>query len=119
MRTRLNKINEAEAFLREGLRANPGDAELLFELGRIYFENHHDASRARNVWELALHNWKHQPDDPAGGSIFLRAQILGNLAKLEEQEHQYQRAIEYLTDLKVISPNKGSLQKWIDELRKR
>src|SRR5881396_535053 len=58
LRSKLNKVNEAEQFLREGLQANPGDCEILFELGRIYFENRHDPVRARNLWELAARNWR-------------------------------------------------------------
>ena len=34
LRSQLDKPNEAEQFLREGLRANPGHPEMLFELGR-------------------------------------------------------------------------------------
>jgi len=38
MRRHLNRPREAEAFLREGLRNNPGSYEILFELGRLYHE---------------------------------------------------------------------------------
>ena len=48
----LGKVKEAEDFLREGLRNNPDSYEILFELGRLYYENNHDPARARNVWEL-------------------------------------------------------------------
>ena len=50
----LDQPREAESFLREGLRANPGNYEILFGLGRIYYDNYHDNNRARNVWQLAL-----------------------------------------------------------------
>lgn len=43
---------EAEQFLREGLRANPGSAEIIFELGRCRADAK-DPERARNLWELA------------------------------------------------------------------
>ena len=63
MRTRLGKVTEAEQFLREGLQANPEDSELLFELGKVYFENRKNLPRARNVWELALKKWQRKEGD--------------------------------------------------------
>ena len=47
------------------------------------------------------------------------AQILGNLAKLEEEQQNYSKAVEYLALLKQVSPNKDFIQKWIDELHAR
>ncbi len=50
LRSKLNKVPEAEQVLREGLRHNPDDPQLLFELGRIYFENYHNsAQRAKHL----------------------------------------------------------------------
>src|ERR1700734_1300371 len=60
LRTKLNQVAEAEQVLREGLRNNPNDPQLLFELGRIYDENYHDVARARNIWEAALRSWARQ-----------------------------------------------------------
>jgi len=117
LRSRLNKINEAEQFLREGLRSNPGHPEILLELGRIYKENRNDPARARNLWELGLRNWREKESTKADPSMFTYAQLLGNLATLEEQQQNYSKAIEYLTNLKPISPNKDSIQKWIDDLK--
>src|ERR1700733_12505982 len=39
LRQRMNKTDEAEQVLREGLRNNPDSCELLFELGRLYHES--------------------------------------------------------------------------------
>src|SRR5262249_26431704 len=78
LRSTLSKVTEAEGFLRPGLQANPGDCEILFELGRIYDENRQDPIRARNVWELALKNWReHQAHQPEP-DLLLCAQILGH-----------------------------------------
>lgn len=55
LRRKMGKVDEAEEFLRQGLRANPGNASLLFELGRIYKEDRKDPNHARNVWELGVH----------------------------------------------------------------
>ena len=60
LRTRMDKVAEGEQVLREGLRHNPDNPQLLYELGRVYFENYHDLQRARNIWEAALRNWQEQ-----------------------------------------------------------
>jgi len=117
LRGALGKAEEAEQFLRMGLRANPGDYELLFELGRIYNEDRKDPSRARNVWELGLKNWRQREPGKEQPNIFLGAQLLGQLAALEEKQEHYARTIEHLTELKRISPNKEYIQRWIDEIR--
>src|SRR5438105_2394938 len=57
---KLGKAREAEQFLREGLRVNPTSYELLFELGRIAYEDEHEVGRARNLWTLALRRWQEQ-----------------------------------------------------------
>jgi tetratricopeptide (TPR) repeat protein len=117
LRQALNKVDEAEQFLREGLQANPGNYEILFELGRIYYEHRNDPTRAHNVWELALQNWKKYESDKAEPNILLHAQILAHLAKLEEREENYPKALEHLAELQTISPNKDSIQSWMDEIK--
>ena len=57
LRTSIHNPKEAEAFLRDGLRNNPDDCEILFELGRLYNEDYHDTNRARNVLMAALRCW--------------------------------------------------------------
>ncbi|MEY2409142.1 MAG: hypothetical protein QOF48_1812 [Verrucomicrobiota bacterium] len=116
LRGALNKPDEAERFLREGLQANPGNPELLFELGRVHLESRQDPGRARNIWEMALRQWNEREAVLPNPNIFLRAQILGQLAVLEEKQTNFQRAIEYLTLLKAVSPNKDAIQKWIDDV---
>ena len=54
LRNRMHKVNEAEQFLREGLRANPGNASILYELGQLYFESRNDPDQARNLYLAAL-----------------------------------------------------------------
>ncbi len=119
LRTQLGKFTEAEQFLRQGLQANPENYEILFELGRIYRENRHDASRARNVWELALKHWRKQESGKPQPNIFLEAQILGNLARLEEEQSNFAKAVEYLRALVVISPDKEAIRRWIGDLQKK
>ncbi len=117
LRTKLGQVNEAESFLREGLQSNPGDYELLFELGRIFHENRKDMNRARNVFELALKNWREREAAKPEPNIFLYLQILNQLALLEREQQNYPRAIEYYSALKEVSPNKASIQDWIDYLK--
>jgi tetratricopeptide (TPR) repeat protein len=116
LRSVLQKVDEAEQFLREGLRHNPGNYELLFELGRLYNEDRANPERARNLWELALRNWRDRESGKPDPNIFPYAQILGQLATLEEKQQNYPAALAYLASLKVVSPYKASLQKWIADL---
>ncbi len=117
LRIRLGKTDEAEHFLREGLQTNPGNFEILLELGRIYSEDRKDPARARNAWELGLSNWREKEKNKADPNIFAYAQILGSLATLEEREQNYAKAVEYLTLLEQVSPHKESIQKWINDLK--
>jgi len=112
LRSKLGKVDEAERFLREGLRENPGDYEILFELGRIASENRQDPTRARNLWELALRRWDEKNAGQTDPEILVHAQILSHLAKLEEDAKNYARVLEYLKALHRISPFKESVQKW-------
>jgi tetratricopeptide (TPR) repeat protein len=119
LRSKLGKIDEAERFLREGLQANPGDFEILYELGRIYSENRKDKDRARNVWELALQNWRQREPAKAQPNLLAYAQILNSLATLEWYENHFDRSIQHLEALKAVSGNKQTIQKWIDEARSK
>ncbi len=119
LRTRLGKVNEAEEFLREGLQHNPGDPGILWELGQMYNQSRNDPEHAGNVWELGLRNWREKESAKAEPNLLLYAQLLGNLAKLEENRKHYSKAIDYLTQLQEVSPNKASLQKWIEELKRK
>lgn len=119
LRVRLGKVQEAEAFLREGLRNNPDSYEILFELGRLYRENRHDVARARNVWELALARWsavntrKKEPDLKGLHDIAIP------LARLEEEAGNLQRALGLLELAKKASPHPETLQAQIEALQKQ
>ena len=117
LRTYLEKVDEAEKFLREGLRNNPGNPDLLFELGRIFKENRNDVARARNVWEIGARSWEKTEANKVDPPLLVYAQLLGNLAKLEEEQQNWQAAVAHLTKLITISPNKAHIEKWIAELR--
>lgn len=119
LRSRLGKVNDAEQFLRQGLQANPNSYEILFELGRLYSENHHDKNRARNLWELALRRWQEQEPGKKEPDTFALAEITTSLARLEEDEGNLQKAIKYLETAKSASPRPDVLQKQIDELKQK
>jgi tetratricopeptide (TPR) repeat protein len=127
LRTRLNQVAEAEQVLREGLRHNPNNPQLLFELGRIYFDNYHDLTRARFIWEAALRSWARvAPGAPQSERLkatndnfddrFLFEQLQTNLAQLEEKSGHLDAAIARWEQVKLASPKPDQIQKHIDEL---
>jgi tetratricopeptide (TPR) repeat protein len=115
----LHKVAEAEQFLREGLRENPKSYEILFSLGRIYYNQDHDAARARNVWELALRSWSEQEATRKEPNKFALEEIVVNLGRLEEDQGNFSDAIRYYEQAKTLSPNPAALQKQIDDLKKK
>jgi tetratricopeptide (TPR) repeat protein len=119
LRDSLGRVDEAEQFLRDGLRANPGHPELLFELGRIFREARKDHDRARNVWELALRKWRQLDAATREDQRFLHAQMLGQLADLEHNAGRYAEAAVYWRELLPLSPYKDSIQKWLTEAESR
>jgi hypothetical protein len=116
LRNRMHKVNEAEQFLRDGLRANPGSAAILFELGQLYFESRHDPVHARNLYLAALDSWGKENSGKTDQDKFLFGHITGALAKLEEQQGNIPQAIGYLQLLKKVSPIPDAIQKQIDDL---
>lgn len=113
---RLNEPDQAERLLRQGLRANPNSPELLNELARIFYEIRHDPARAKNVWTLALRRW-HEVDEPKEKpNQLLHLQILGGLARIENEAGNYGKVIEYLKEMKTASPSPEAIQKQIDAL---
>jgi len=115
----LGKIKEAERFLREGLLKNPESYDILLELGRLYYENNHDAARARKIWDLALRRWGEQAALSKEPDLLKLDQIAVNLAHLEEVEGNFARSIQLLELSKKGSPHPEGLQKQIDELKQK
>ncbi|MDB6121508.1 MAG: hypothetical protein JWQ71_501 [Pedosphaera sp.] len=119
LRSKLGKPAEAEDFLREGLRANPNSYEILYELGLLYYENHHDLVRSVNLWELALRRWNDQ--DKAGKKPLEISynEITTRLAQVEEEQGNLRQALYYRELEKKASPIPDAVQKQIDELKQR
>ena len=117
LRTSLGKTNEAKQYLREGLRANPQSYEILIELGRLYFENYHDANRARNVWELAYRRWREREASQIEPNYVPFGAITEFLGNLERHEGHYAEAIQWIELAKTHSPHPEAMQLQIDALR--
>ena len=117
LRNRMNRVEEAEKFLREGLRHNPQSYAILFELGRIADENRNDPDRARRIWELALRRWTETESKKEEPDRFGLSQITMGLGGLAEREKKADEAIHYFTILKRVSPNPEGIQKRIDALK--
>jgi tetratricopeptide (TPR) repeat protein len=114
----LHKDDEAEQFLREGLRQNPHSYEIMLELGRGYFEKR-DYERARNVLEMGLQKWREQqnPKPDKEKDMFSLEQIANYLARVEDRGGNRDRVIHWLELLKKISPTPEEIDKRIAEIR--
>jgi tetratricopeptide (TPR) repeat protein len=117
LRREMGKTDEAEQFLRRGLRANPESHELLFELGRLYYENRQDLPRARNIWKLALARWERKEGGQKEPDWLAYDRITVALAHLEREEGNYLEAIKWFEATKAHSPHPEELQKQIDALK--
>jgi hypothetical protein len=128
LRTDLNQASEAEHVLRGGLRENPGNPQLLFELGRIYFEDYHDPARARSIYEAGVRSWTLEKpkipmvvrlkyDNSTFDDRFVFEQLEVHLAQLEGSLGNREAAIVHLEQAKLASPDSDALQKMIDQLK--
>jgi tetratricopeptide (TPR) repeat protein len=115
----LGKIKEAERFLREGLLNNPDSYDILFDLGRLYYESNHDAARARKIWDLALRRWSEQEAANKKPDLLKLDDIAVNLSHLEQTEGNLARAVQLLELAKKASPHPDVLQQQIDELKQK
>lgn len=118
LRTRMHKVAEADAFLHEGLRNNPGSYDILFELGRLYYEDYHDTNRARNVWELAVRKWLALPPQVQNENKLIFEQIAAHLGQLEKDTGNLARAIDWFQAAQKVSLIPGALQGQIDAIKK-
>ena len=117
LRQKLNKPGEAEEFLRLGLRNNPDSYEILFELGVLTNESKKNPVVARRLWELALERWDKQKKERLKPDELVRMEILGQLAKSEDQSGHYDQAIAWLKKLKIASPCPDAVDKLIETVK--
>ena len=130
LRSDLNQTSEAEHVLRTGLRYNPGNPQLLFDLGRIYFENYHDTPQARKIWEAGVQSWAlEKPGVPKSERLkyeestfddrYVFEELQVHLAQLEGSVGNTGAAIEHLQQAELASPKTPELQKMIEELKNK
>jgi tetratricopeptide (TPR) repeat protein len=114
----LKKFDDAEQFLREGLRHNPESYEIMLELGRGYVQKR-DNERARNVLEMAIRRWREQENAKPveEQNRFVVGQILNNLALVEDRSGNTEQAVQWLQIVRKISPYPEQIDKRIAELR--
>jgi len=124
LRNRLHQSQEAEDFVRDGLKYNPRSPDLLFALGQIYLEDRKEYPRAKNLFLAALKCW-HERDDSKpeksdnGGDVkdyFLLENIFDGLVQTEISAGDFNQALDYMKQLKTIAADPAAVQKRIDEL---
>lgn len=121
LRVVLHKPDEAREFLFEGLRANPGNPELLFDLGRLYEESYLDTNRAVNVWKAALRSWQGESEQLKTNTLsqFQCDEITVSLARAEENQGHFPEAIHFFEIAKTVSPTPEDIQPEIDRIRQK
>lgn len=117
LRRDLQQPEQAELVLREGLRNNPTNHELLFEMGLLYKENKQDHERARNLWLAAIKCWEQQSEEARQDDGRTLSKIASNLGKLEDEDGNYEQAIKDFELAKPYSPQPEAIQDWIDRIR--
>jgi len=130
LRTTLHDPSEAEQVLREGLRNNPGNPQLLFELGRIYSDDYYKPAQARSIWEAGVRTWESEkPGVPKSERLqvsnenfddrYVYEELQEHLAQLEQKAGNYSAALAHLQEAQQASPKPADLQKQIDDLKQK
>jgi tetratricopeptide (TPR) repeat protein len=117
LRTTLNQPDEAERFLREGLRANTNSYELLLELGYVYDYNRKNFRVARHLFEEALQKWQEQDAAGLQPPPKARVEILDGLVRADEDDNDLRQLLVDLEALKAVSPHPDAIDKTIQETR--
>jgi|ERR1700722_562320 len=117
LRTSLNKPDEAEQFLREGLRANPDSYEILLELGRVYLYNRTNTFVARNIFMLARQKWRKQDAAKAKPDPHAYEEILGEIVRVDRAQGNLNQQLADMEELVTVARAKETLQHQIYELK--
>jgi len=117
LRTALNKPDEAERFLRRGLRANPDSFDILLELGRVYLNNKKNPGVAHNIFELAVQKWRRQ--DAAGNKPDPHSyeDIRVEMVRADEALGDLKQQLADLEELILVAQNKDVLRREIEEMK--
>ena len=119
---RLHKPEQARDFLFEGLHNNPGNSELLFDLGWLY---NGGLSRCqprpqRLAGGVALLGGPEcQCQNEHGKPIGFTIEITMNLGASGRKAAHWPQAIQYLEMVKQVSPDPDAIQKQIDEAEQK
>jgi tetratricopeptide (TPR) repeat protein len=119
LRTHMDRPQEAEAFLREGLKANPDSYEILFELGKIYLENKKEPRTAHNIFRLAAIKWDRQESAGLKPDPHLHAEMLGEMVRADDDLNNLPGKLADLEELEKFTANKQAVQDSIDEVKKK
>ncbi|MCX6894229.1 MAG: hypothetical protein NTZ16_01710 [Verrucomicrobia bacterium] len=124
LRGEMKRPHDAEAFLREGQRANPDSVEILCELGRLYRENFQDNAHARTFFQLAARKLTAQEARTGEPDLPAKRQILVSLSRLDEAEGDIAAALQHLRQLHAALPaeredERRALEKQIAELAQK
>ncbi len=117
LRNRLDQVDEAEEFLREGWRNNPKSPAIIFELGRIKEENRGRPDIARNLYRLAIRYWQETESGKEEPDQLLLMQILMHFAQNQRKAGNVDVAVQALRQLRVISPNPEGIDHLIQEFQ--
>jgi tetratricopeptide (TPR) repeat protein len=115
----LGQPDQAEQFLREGLRNNPNSYEILFALGRIYRDAYHDVIRARNVFELGITKFRALPAAVQKEERIAYEELVVNLAFLEEQTGHYDEALKWFELACTLAPFPDQMRKEMELIREK
>ena len=114
---RMHEPAQASQVLLEGLRNNPDSPDILFALGRLYYENYHDTGRARNVWEYAVRLWLRLAPETQKENQLIMEQLAAHLAKLEENSGNLPKAIDWFQAAQKVSRTPAAIQEQINRLK--
>jgi tetratricopeptide (TPR) repeat protein len=117
LRGTLKKPDEAEQFLREGLRANPDSFEIYLELGYVADYNRHAFGNARRLYDLALQKWEKQEAAGLKPAPNARREILDSLVRADREQNDFKQMLADLEALKAVAPNTEDIEKDIQEAR--
>jgi len=112
----MGNVDQAQKVLREGLQNNPGNYELLFEMGRLYKEDRQDLGHARNLWLYAGKCWRNQSPEAQEGTRRDYSRILSYLGELEIEAGNTNEAIDFFEQALPYSPRPDGIQSRIDAL---
>lgn len=121
LREKLNRVDDAEQFLREGLRANPNSYEIYYELGDVYYQYRHKPEIARNIWDQGLARFLQQDKANKNPDVFVFQQLTTHLAHVAEELGKLDDALEYRKlEISRAPPEAlAALQKQSEELKQK